>query len=787
MLTLRSRSFVVNEPQVSSYSSHFSIRRLWTIFAVSMAVMFGTLLYFGGQIYQAAPPIPRVVRSPDGNAIFTAEDIERGQSVWQSMGGMQQGSIWGHGSYVAPDWSADWLHREALALLDRLAIAPGGARYAALQPPEQARLRTVLERAMRTNTYDAQTGSVTVTNDRAEAIAAVGAHYTALFRGTSEEAQTLREQYAFPVNARLTADEAAALNAFFFWTSWAASTERPGDTITYTSNWPHEPLVGNTPTGAVFMWTFISILVLLAGIGALVWYYAREFDVWRRDGEPEKGFARGDFMDAAVVTPSMRAASWFLIVAVLLFVAQVLLGIVTAHYAVEGQGLYGLPLSEFFPYSVTRTWHTLLAVLWIATAWLGTGLYVAPLLGGREPRFQAIGVWFLLVSLVVIVVGAFAGQWLAINRMIPDAVQNFWFGHQGYEYVDLGRFWQIYLFVGLLLWVALVLRGLSPALKDPQSRSLLFLVVVATVAIGLLFGAGLLYGRTTHISIMEYWRWWVVHLWVEGVFEVFATAIVSALLVRMGLVRVSVATTSVLVATIIFLGGGVLGTFHHLYWSGTPVGVLALGSVFSALEVVPLMVVGFEAYSRAKHEGLFDWQKSYYWPFKFFIAVLVWNLIGAGLLGFLINPPLALYYMQGLNTTPTHGHAALFGVYGMLGLGLILFCMRGLTDPTRWSDRLLSVSFWSLNIGLAMMVFLSLLPQGLWQAYASFTYDYAYARSAEVIQGPVMQALVWARVPGDIVFSVGVAAFAVFVVRAFLAAGRRPAQATRPVGGRQTA
>ena len=280
---------------------------------------------------------------------------------------------------------------------------------------------------------------------------------------------------------------------------------------------------------------------------------------------------------------------------------------------------------------------------------------------------------------------------------------------------------------------------------------------------------------------MEYWRWWVVHLWVEGVFEVFATAIVSALLVRMGLVRVSVATTSVLVATIIFLGGGVLGTFHHLYWSGTPIGVLALGSVFSALEVVPLVVVGFEAYSRAKHEGLFDWQKAYRWPFMFFGAVLVWNLIGAGLFGFLINPPLALYYMQGLNTTATHGHAALFGVYGMLGLGLMLFCMRGLTDVTRWSERLLATSFWCLNIGLAMMVFLSLLPQGLWQTYASFTHDYAYARSAEVIHGPVMQALVWARVPGDLVFAVGVFAFAAFVARAF--AATRAARAASTPGG----
>jgi nitric oxide reductase subunit B len=665
-----------------------------------------------------------------------------------------------------PRWSADWLHREALALLDLRARAENREVYRALAEPEQARMRALLQQDMRISTYDEVSGVVTVSAARAEAIGFVAAHFRNLFGASTPEALTLRERYAFPVHATFTPDEAEAVSAFFFWTAWAASTNRPGQDITYTSNWPHEPLVGNTPTGAVFMWTFISIFVLLAGIGALVWYYAKEFDIWRQDGEPETGFAKQDFMDAAIVTPSMRATSWYFMVVVALFVAQVGLGVVTAHYAVEGQGLYGLPLADYFPYSVTRTWHTQLAVLWIAVAWLATGLYVAPLLGGRDPKLQTAGVWVLFGSLLVIVVGAFAGQWLAINRILTDPTENFWFGHQGYEYVDLGRFWQIYLFVGLLLWVALVLRPLA-GLQQQANRSLVFLVMIATVSIGLLFGAGLMYGQHTHISIMEYWRWWVVHLWVEGVFEVFATAIVSALFVSMGLVRASVATTSVLVATIIFLGGGVLGTFHHLYWSGTPIGVIALGSVFSALEVVPLVVVGFEAYSRARHETGDAWQKAYHWPFMFFGAVLVWNLIGAGLFGFLINPPLALYYMQGLNTTATHGHAALFGVYGMLGLGLMLFCMRGLTDPARWNNRLLKISFWCLNIGLAMMVFLSLFPQGLWQTYISFTQDYAAARSAETIHSPVMQALVWARVPGDIVFGIGALAFAAFVLQAF--------------------
>jgi nitric oxide reductase subunit B len=745
-----------------------------------MLVMFGALLYFGGKIYQAAPPIPSAVRTAGGQTLFTRAQIERGQNVWQSIGGMQQGSIWGHGGYVAPDWSADWLHREALALLDILARREAGASYAQLSEPEQARVQAMLRREMRTNTYDTRSGVVTVSDARAAAIAQVQAHFAALFEASTPEARRLREEYAFPVNATLRADEARDINAFFFWTSWAAAAERPGEKITYTSNWPHEPLIGNTPTGAVFMWTFISIFALLAGVGALVWYYAREFDIWRRDIEPEGGFATRDLIQPELITASMRATGKFFLLVAILFIVQVGLGVVTAHYAVEGQGLYGLPIADTLPYSLTRTWHTQLAVFWIAIAWLGTGLYVAPLIGGRDPKLQTAAINFLFVSLLIITVGAFAGQWAAINRMIANLTTNFWFGHQGYEYVDLGRFWQIYLFVGLLLWTALVLRGLWPSFKHEQGRSLTFLVVISTVSIGLLFGAGLMYGQRTHISIMEYWRWWVVHLWVEGVFEVFATAIVSALFVRMGLVRASVATTSVLLATIIFLGGGVLGTFHHLYWSGTPISVIALGSVFSALEVVPLMVVGFEAYNRAKIERQSEWEKVYHWPFMFFASVLVWNMIGAGLFGFLINPPLALYYMQGLNTTPTHGHAALFGVYGMLGLGLTLFCMRGLTDPARWNNRLLAVAFWCLNIGLAMMVFLSLLPAGLWQTYASFTQSYAYARSAEVIHGPVMQALVWARVPGDIVFGAGAIAFAAFVIHAFLRA-RAPSQVSDPL------
>ena len=750
---------------METYQTTFTIRRLWTILAVGMVVMFGVLLLLGQQIYQQAPPIPAIVKSASGETLYTRADIETGQNVWQSIGGMEQGSIWGHGSYVAPDWSADWLHREAETLLGLRLQTP----IAGLSPAQDLALqRAALQQEMRANSFDPATGTITVSDLRAQAIGQVQHHYMRLYEGSDPAALALRRDYAFPVHGLLSNTEARQLSAFYFWTAWGATTNRPGQDITYTSNWPHEPLVGNTPSTGILMWSIASVILLLAAAGALVAYYAKQFDVWRQEIAPEGGIAQVDILDSAVITPSMRATAKYFWVVCALFVGQVLLGIVTAHYAVEGQGLYGLPFAEYLPYAVTRTWHTQLAVLWIATAWLATGLYVAPMLGGRDPKFQRFGVNFLFISLLIIVVGSFAGEWAAVHRFFSDLTMNFWFGHQGYEYVDLGRFWQIYLTIGLFLWVGLVLRGLWPVLQQKGSKSLIYLVLISAVAIGLLYAAGLMWGQHTNIAIMEYWRWWVVHLWVEGIFEVFATAIISLLFVRMGLLRTLTATVMVLFATIIFLFGGVLGTFHHLYFSGTPTSVIAVGAMISALEVVPLLVVGFEAYTRHKVEHEAEWERNYHWPFMFFAAVLFWNFVGAGLFGFMINPPIALYYMQGLNTTANHGHAALFGVYGMLGLGLTLYCMRGLTDTARWSEKTIKVSFWSLNIGLAMMTFLSLLPQGVLQTYASIEHGYYYARSAEFIHSPVMQALVWARVPGDVVFSIGVFAFAWFMFRAFV-------------------
>jgi nitric oxide reductase subunit B len=269
--------------------------------------------------------------------------------------------------------------------------------------------------------------------------------------------------------------------------------------------------------------------------------------------------------------------------------------------------------------------------------------------------------------------------------------------------------------------------------------------------------------------MVEYWRWWVVHLWVEGFFEVFATAVISFLFVKLGLIRAATATVNVLFATIVFMAGGVLGTFHHLYFTGTTTAVLALGASFSALEVVPLALIGLEAYDTWSKSRSTPWMARYRWPILFFLSVSFWNLVGAGLFGFLINTPLALYYMQGLNLTPLHGHTALFGVYGMLGIGLMLFCLRGLKPHALWNEGLLRGSFWALNIGLSLMALLTLLPMGVLQLEAALSNGYWYARSAEFMGRPIIEILVWMRVPGDVIFSVGALMLAVFVARLWIA------------------
>ncbi len=727
------------------------MKKYWLGFIGVIVFGFAVLGWAGWKIYQERPPIPEQVVTTDGRLLADRATIERGQNVWQAMGGMELGSVWGHGSYVAPDWTADWLHRECVYILDAWSGSQYGRTYGALDAETQAALRARLQERMRRNTYDPNTGVVTIDSIRAEAFQANIRHYASVFMNGSDD-------YSIPAGSVANENDLRALASFFFWSSWAASTDRPGDRITYTSNWPHEELVGNQPTADAVVWTGVSIILLLAGIGAMVWYHAST-----REESLAPTLPSADPLFNATLTPSQRATIKYFWVVSGLILVQIVMGVITAHYGVEGNRFYGLPMSKWLPYVLTRTWHVQLGIFWIATAWLAAGLYIVPAVSGAEPKGQKLGVNVLFGALLVVVVGSLVGELLSINHKLTGDAW-FYFGHQGLEYVDLGRVWQIALTIGLVFWVFLIARGIVPAIRrGDEERSLLSLFLVAAVAVGGFYMAGLMWGQHTNLAIVEYWRWWVVHLWVEGFFEVFATVVIVFMFSRLKLIRPKTANTAVLLSSTVYLSGGIIGTLHHLYFTGTPLPVLALGAVFSALEVVPLVLAGFEAWENLHLARATAWAARYKWPVYFFIAVAFWNMVGAGLFGFMINPPIALYYMQGLNTTPLHGHGALFGVYGMLGIGLMLFSLRVTYVQEEWKEGYLRAAFWGLNIGLMAMLLLSLLPVGLLQTWASVTEGYWYARSAEFLNTPTVHFFKWLRVIGDTVFALGALTLVLFV------------------------
>lgn len=725
------------------------MKKYWLILLSVLIVTFTILGFYGSEVYRQAPPLYGKLTDSEGNTVYTQTDILDGQVIWQSIGGQQVGSIWGHGAYQAPDWTADWLHRELVNYQEVFSQKNFNKSFTETTEIEKLVLKNAMLKDYRESRMVDDT--VALSDVRYEAFIKTKEYYLSLFNNTPELRET-RVAYAIHENVLPSPERREKMMAFFHWSTWAAAANRPGKTHTYTNNWPHEPLINNVPTTENIFWSIISVILLLAAVGFLVWYYSFK----KEENEISSELPANDPLKSFQCTPSQKALWKYWGTVLVLFILQIGLGGIIAHYTVEGQDFYGFPLSEYLPYSLVRTWHIQIALFWIATSFLAAGLFLAPIInGGKEPKHQRLGVNILFGALVVVVFGSLAGEFLAIHQ-IMNLDLSFWFGHQGYEYVDLGRFWQILLLAGLGIWLFLMLRCIRPALKvATDSKQLLLLFTASAVAIALFYGGGLFYGARTHISIMEFWRWWVVHLWVEGIFEVFATVSIAFIFVTLGLIKPKSATKASLFSTSIFLLGGIPGTFHHLYFSGTPISISAIGACFSALEVVPLVLVGFEAFHTYKMQSVTSWTRNYKWPIVFFVGVAFWNLVGAGLFGFLINPPIALFYMQGLNTTAVHAHGATFGVYGLLSLGLILIIVQSVFKEREWNHKLMNFAFWGLNGGLGLMILMSLLPIGLIQVFASIEHGLWYARGAEVMQTEVIQYLRWIRFVGDVVFAGG--------------------------------
>jgi nitric oxide reductase subunit B len=725
----------------------FLISKVW-LQAVVLVVLCGffVLGLLAYRTYMAHPPVPERVVGPDGATLFTGGDVSRGQRVFLNNGLMEYGSAFGHGAYLGPDYTADYLRREA----DIARAVYGG-------PDSDAAARRTIE-DLRANRYDSKTHTLRFSAAQATAFRRLVPYYSGFFSDPSTEHGLHRE-------AITDQKQLHDLTAFFAWTAWAAAAERPGHNYSYTNNWPSEPRVDNRPTANVIVWSVLSLIALLGGIGLLFGAFGR----WGRDlgwhGREQATLSFRSPGDVAL-TPAQRATAWFFFVMAALFLVQTLVGAASQHYRAELADFFGVDLARVFPYNLMRTWHVQLAIFWVATSFVAAGIFLAPMIARREPKHQGKLAFALLGALAVVVFGMLIGSYLGIHGVLDSTASN-WFGLQGFEYLDLARLWQILLTVGLVVWVVMLWRVLRGRLAAEHPGNMPWLFFLAACAIPAFYAVGLLARTGDNFTTTEFWRFWVVHLWVEDFLELFTTVMVAYMFVLLGVVRERIALTVVFLDIVLYSAGGVIGTMHHLYFSGEPAEHMALGAFFSAAEVIPLTFLTVEAWSflqlGAAQESRSQVPFPHRWAVMFLVAVGFWNFLGAGIFGFLINLPIVSYYEIGTALTANHGHAAMMGVYGMLALGLAMFCLRYLIPAERWPERWAQICFWSTNLGLAWMCFATLLPLGILQLYKSVDSGYFDARELKFLTNHTNTVLEWLRFPGDVLFIAGGAIPALYI------------------------
>lgn len=723
----------------------------------TLIISISGLIFGGMSTYDNAPPTPGKVVGASGKVLFTEKDIQGGQAVFQKYGLMDYGSVFGHGAYLGPDFTAEYLHKVGVLAREFYARSLYNSKYDGLSEDQKAAVDRRVISEQKANRFDEKSGLLTLTPGQEYAYQELKKFYAEKFtKGAPEQRipeNFIRESDISAGDRGWLSEkpQAEQLGDFFAWTAWAASAQRPGLDYSYTNNWPPDDSVGNRPTAMVLILSNASIGGLLALLGLMLWVYKR-FNL--HSEETGINPAALPTIESFTVTPSqVKTGKYFFIVAAL-FLVQTLVGAFSAHYFVDTT-FFGIKVQDLLPFNIARGWHLQLAVFWVATAWLGTGIFVAPLVGGKEPKGQGLLVDVLFGAVVVVAVGSLLGEWLGVKGYLDKLW--FLFGNQGWEYLELGRVWQILLLVGMAIWLFIVARALVYKLRNEESKwSLSHLLLYSAISIPAFYGFGLFYDPSTNFTVADFWRWFVIHLWVEGMFEFFAVVVVAYLMVTLGFVSKPSATRSVYFTLILVFGSGLLGTGHHYYYNGAPAVWMALGAIFSALEVVPLTLLIFEAmgnYTALKRAGA---KFQYGGAMMFLIATSIWNFVGAGILGFIANLPIVNYYEHGTYLTPAHGHASMMGVYGMLALGLMMFSLRTIVKPEFWNEKLVNVSFWLLNIGLIMMLALDLLPVGFLQLAASYQNGAWYARSFDFVGSPIVRTLTWLRLPGDVVFISGV-------------------------------
>lgn len=718
------------------------------ILLITAIICFAVLIWGTYKTYQLAPPLPQQFQTPSGQVVMTAEDIVAGKAGFQRADLMDYGSLYGMGSYFGEDYTAKYLVSLGRMTEDKIAQQQFGKPFMNLDVGQQYVVRQTMQQDLQHTDLNAQIS--VLSQPVADAIAQLRTQISQSLLQHDPEAGWTKAYSLDEKSALQTAD-------FLIYSSLTTIAHRPGQTSSYTNNWPYEPTMGNQPTAHTFYWTWVSFCFVFLGFGAVLFIYHRYLSA------PDDAFKTPVFWGFETLTPSQRKVGQYFIVVALVLLLQIAVGAIMAHYYTERTGFYGIKINDYLPFNFLRDVHIQTPIVWIALSWISSAVFMAPLISKKEAKKQGFFVDLLFWVTLFIVGGAIVGNYIGIMGYVNETW--FWIGNQGLSYLQLGRLWQIGFCIGLFLWSFIVFRGMWPTWSGLKNATIAFwtgrirlehLFWASTINIAVLYCFGMipLTGIEKSFTITDFWRWWVVHLWVEQSFEFFAACATAYLLMGTGLVSRALAERTMYFETILVFLGGIIGTGHHWYWTGTPDLWVPLGSMFSFIEVLPLVLLiidAIENYQLIKRQHTF----TYNLAFLYILGASFWNFVGAGVFGGgTLNAPLVNYYEHGTFLTLNHAHTALFGAFGLLGLGLIYFCLRyAAADRFPWSDRLGTWAFWLYNLGLVLWIVLNFFPVGWAQLMDVYEHGFAHSRSLEFYNTTLLWQ--WLRLPGDVLFALG--------------------------------
>jgi len=726
---------------------------LYTGFWIIALFMVSILIYYTANLQKEVPPIAKEVKSASGEVLYTYNDVVEGKGYFQEFDLMDWGTLLGMGAYMGPDFSTEFFHHRALFLYDYYSKELYQKPLKELTAIEKAGVKERVKQDFHQQTKLLENG-VTYTDASALAYKENVKHLTKMLV-EGDPARAFKGGVIRP-------EEAVKIAAFVDWSQMVASSLRPGtvgkvgEERTWSNNWPHEPLVDQDTSynnHIVSLWEFLILWTLTIVVIFLSYEY-----LFKKEQNEQLSPA----IKVTSLFKSQKKLLKYIPIVSLLFVVQLFLGAYIAH-------LYSDPTQDFIfsqsllPFNVIRSIHTQLAILWVAVGWLVGGMLIAPWVANKDHKFPWL-VDVLWIALLVVAVGSIVGLYLGATGQLRDTW--FWLGNEGRELLNLGRVWDIGLVIGLVFWFLLIVSLIK---KSATNNPLVGTIIWSSFAIATLYIAGMMpvHKVMPNFTVDDYYRWWVIHLWVELTFELFAAGVIAFMTVSLGLISQKTAEKVMFFELFLIMMSGTLGVGHHYWWQGLDQYWIAIGGIFSALEPLPLALMIVEAWKNQRDQKVAGKINEFSTPFMWIAGSAVLNWIGAGFFGMVINTPTISYYSHGTYLIMPHGHIALLGAFGYISIAFLYMTSRAnaMANGWVWNHKLSKIAFWLLTIG-ALLFALPTLIIGLEQTRVAAEMGYYFTRTREALAG--MQGWMWFRIlPDTLMIGGGVLVFVDLFLKTF--------------------